>query len=408
MSGAESECTALLPSDFINLSMRRKVIGKIIFPALNDSYVYRSYKIMPRAQNSYSYMIAAFLVQFNNERDAVLKANICFGGISPDLEHAERTEKFLVGKNIYNNEVLQQVCKKLLSEIQPEAKLPPAPDEYLKNLAVSLFYKFVLNTAPKGIVDQKFIKGSYLLKREISTASQEFEYVESRSKLYKRIPKVDGAIQCTGEAQYVNDLPRQHNELYAAFILGDKVNGIVQNVDGSEALKLKGVVAVYSAKDIPGKNNFMPECFDEFNQYVEEIFCSGKLLYHGQPVGVLIAETFDLAYQARNLVKVEYSFEKEGKNTSGLYFILVSLFYVFQMSQFIQLFEMFILQKQLIDYMIYQNIISREKRLETILSIKLRDILIWDQLNTIIIWKLNNVFVFLVKMEWMSIHHLNG
>lgn len=315
MSGAENECTPLLPSDFINLSMRRKVIGKIIFPALDDSFVYRSYKIMPRAQNSYSYVIAAFLVRFNNERDSILKANICFGGISPDLGHAERTEKFLVGKNIYDNDTLQQACSKLISEIQPEAKLPPASDEYRKNVAVSLFYKFVLNTAPKGIVDQKFIKGSEILKREISTASQEFEYVESRSKLYKRVPKVDGGIQCTGEAQYVNDLPRQHNELFAAFILGDKVNGIVQNVDGSEALKLKGVYAVYSAKDIPGINNFMPECFSEFNKHVEEIFCSGKLLYHGQPVGVLVAETFDLAYRARNLVKVEYSFEKEGNNS---------------------------------------------------------------------------------------------
>ncbi|KAL7046682.1 hypothetical protein ACKWTF_002689 [Chironomus riparius] len=311
LTGAENECTPLLPSDFINLSMRRKVIGKIIFPALDESFVFRSYKIMPRAQNSYSYVIAAFLIRFNNEKDSILKANICFGGISSDLVHAEKTEKFLVGKNIYHNEVLQQACSKLISEIQPDAKLPPASDEYRKNLAVSLFYKFVLNTAPKEIVDQKFIKGSEILKREISTGTQEFEYVESRSKLYKRIPKVDGGIQCTGEAQYVNDLPRQHNELFAAFILGDKVNGIVQNLDASEALKLKGVVAVYSAKDIPGINNFMPECFNEFNKHVEEIFCSGKLLYHGQPVGVLMAETFELAYQARNLVKVEYRFEKE-------------------------------------------------------------------------------------------------
>jgi xanthine dehydrogenase/oxidase len=77
--------------------------------------------------------------------------------------------------------------------------------------------------------------------------------------------------------------------------------------------KLPGVVAFYSAKDIPGINNFMPLCFDGFHYEVEEIFCSKKLLYHGQPVGIVLAETFELAYKARNLIKVEYSFEKESE-----------------------------------------------------------------------------------------------
>lgn len=313
VSGAQEECTPMLPSDFINVSMRRKVIGKIILPALDNTYVFRSYKVMNRAQNANGYLNAAFLLQFNENKDSVISAKICYGGVSQDFTHAEKAEKFLVGKNIYNNDVLQQVCSKIHAEVQPEVKLPPASDEYRKNLAVSLFYKFVLKTAPNGTVDQKYIKGSEVLKREVSKASQEFEYIESRSKLYKKIPKVEADIQCTGEAQYINDLPPQHSELFAAFILGDKVNGIVENVDGTEALKLKGVVACYSAKDIPGLNNFMPLCFDGFNYDVEEVFCSKKLLYNGQPVGIILAETFDLAYRARDLVKVEYSFEKEGK-----------------------------------------------------------------------------------------------
>jgi xanthine dehydrogenase/oxidase len=217
--------------------MRRKVIGKIIFPALDaNSSIFRCYKVMPRAQNSYSYVNAAFLLKLNDTKDSVVDAKICYAGISQELTHAERTEKFIKGKNIFTNEVLQQVLEKLATEVQPDVKLPPAADDYRKNLALSLFYKFILSTAPENSIDLKYKLGSAVLKREVSTASQEFEYIESRSKLYKRIPKTEGDIQCTGEAQYINDLPPQHNELFAAFVLGDKVNGIIGEIDASEAL----------------------------------------------------------------------------------------------------------------------------------------------------------------------------
>lgn len=42
----------------------------------------------------------------------------------------------------------------------------------------------------------------------------------------------------------------------------------------------------------------------------EEIFCSDKILFHGQPVGVIIAESFTQAYYAADFVKILY--EKTG------------------------------------------------------------------------------------------------
>lgn len=304
----------LTPSDFINVSMRRKVIGKIVFPALDSNqYLFRSYKIMPRAQNTHSYINAAFLFKFCQEKIEVECAKICYGGISEFFVNAEKTEKFLIGKNIFSNEVLSEAFDILAAEINPESCLIESSVEYRKQLAVSLFYRFILNIAPTNVVSSMFLSGKNLLKRELSKGSQEFDYVESRSSLYKKIPKAEGDIQCTGETQYINDIPPFHNELFAAFVLGDKVHGIIKNIDASDALKLEGVCAFYSAKDIPGFNNFMPLSFSDFNVEVEEVFCSSKLLYHGQPIGIILATSFDLAYKARNFVKVEYSFEKEGK-----------------------------------------------------------------------------------------------
>ncbi len=66
----------------------------------------------------------------------------------------------------------------------------------------------------------------------------------------------------------------------------------------------------FSAKDIPGENNFMPKSivggFGSGN--VEEIFLSSDkpVLYNGQPVGVILATTFQLANEAVKKVKITY------------------------------------------------------------------------------------------------------
>lgn len=313
VSGADEEHNPLFASDFLNVSMRRKVIGKILFPSFNSATVFRSYKIMPRAQNAHSYVNAAFLLEFNEPRSSVKSTRICYGGINEYFVHAESLEKFLVGKDVYSNDVFHKACEVLAKEVEPDNVLPNASAEYRKHLAISLFYKFVLNTAEKEKIAGKFRSGADLLKREVSSGQQDFELNEGKSKLYKRVNKVEAEIQCTGEAQYINDIPKYQNELHAAFVLGDKVNGRIVNIDASEALKIAGVVAFYGAKDIPGINNFMPLRFKAFNLKMEQVFCSDKLLYHGQPVGIILAETFDLAYHARDFVKVEYTFDRDGE-----------------------------------------------------------------------------------------------
>lgn len=67
-----------------------------------------------------------------------------------------------------------------------------------------------------------------------------------------------------------------------------------------------GVVAFYTAKDIPGPNNFMPVGTAIFTAD-EEILCSGKVKYYNQPLGIVVAESQYIAEKASKMVKVTYS-----------------------------------------------------------------------------------------------------
>lgn len=67
---------------------------------------------------------------------------------------------------------------------------------------------------------------------------------------------------------------------------------------------MNGVHAMFSAKDIPGINSFTPELM--LLDFKEEIFCSEKILYYGQPLALIVAETTGLAIRAAEKVKIIY------------------------------------------------------------------------------------------------------
>lgn len=67
----------------------------------------------------------------------------------------------------------------------------------------------------------------------------------------------------------------------------------------------EGVIAFYTAKDIPGVNSFTPP--GSFFYIVnEEVLSSGNVKYYNQPIAIVVAETRALAEKAAKLVKVKY------------------------------------------------------------------------------------------------------
>ncbi|XP_053666571.1 uncharacterized protein LOC128715686 [Anopheles marshallii] len=289
--------------------MTKRVLKIISLPLINSfTTTFKSYRVAPRAQNAHAYVNAAFLLQFANDKSTVKLATLCFGGINPKFTHATRTEKLLVGKRLFDNNTIQQAINTLASEIQPDWILPDASAEYRRNLAVSLFYKFILSVATDNNVplDPRFKSGSTMLERPLSSGQQNYDTNKKNWPVSKYVPKLEGLAQASGEAKYTNDFPPFPGELQAAFVVATQPNTIIGKIDPTDALKMPGVVAFYSAKHVPGANNFISKDMNFYFPDAEEIFCSGRVLFHGQPVGVIVAEDFDQAVRAAKEVKIIY------------------------------------------------------------------------------------------------------
>ncbi|KAG4066736.1 hypothetical protein HA402_012803 [Bradysia odoriphaga] len=313
VDGSEHSHTA---KEYLTLDMRHKVILTVAFPKLEpSSFEFRSYKIMQRAQNAHAIVNAAFLFEFktNETRSSVKSCRICYGGISPRFVHADVTEIRLAGvEDLYTNESLERAIESLKHEINPDSNPLDPPAEYRKHLAMALFYRFMLAAAPLNRIKIKYLSGSLGLERPISSGSQVFQPNQKTFPLTQPVLKYEGLIQCSGEAEYVNDVFSALNvkeELWAAFVSATQVHSKIVSIDATKALKMTGVEAFFSAKDIPGENDFAPIGASEIvTAYKEPIFVdvNSEIEFHGQPCGIIVAKTMNLANLAAKEVEIVY------------------------------------------------------------------------------------------------------
>ncbi|XP_076758274.1 uncharacterized protein LOC143427746 [Xylocopa sonorina] len=304
-SGSKKTSMTLL--EFLNFDMKHKIIYSIILPALSKDYEYRSYKIMPRAQNAHAHVNAGFLFKLNGAGVVQQKPNIIMGGINADFLHASNTEDFLVGKSIYDKSVIQEALNKLDEELKPDHVLPDYSPQFRKTLAEGLFFKFILSIKPENI-DPRARSGGSILERGLSSGKQDFDTDKNLWPLNQPLPKIESIHQTSGEAQYANDIPSFPNEVFCAFVVTTVANGKVDKIDTSEALKMKGVIAFYTSKDVPGENLFIPGFAKEMMLDNDEVLFADKNIEHvGQPVGIIVAKTHEIANQAAEKVRVSYT-----------------------------------------------------------------------------------------------------
>ncbi|XP_028395681.1 xanthine dehydrogenase-like [Dendronephthya gigantea] len=273
--------------DFLNVDMRNKVILRIDIPFTASDEFVRTFKIMPRHQNAHAYVNAGFKVTMDSTYIIKGIPSLMFGGVKLSPFRASSTQQYLSGKNILDSETLKGCMNALDKEIIPESTPLTASAEYRKSLALSLFYKFYLSLLGDK-ASSRVISAAVPYVRPISSGQQSFGTTPSEFPLTQPMTKTTAKLQASGEAQYTDDIPRQEDEIYGAFV--------------TTTQKLPGVLKYISAKDIPGENDFVPDIKGK-----EKLFCECDVEYAGQAVGMIIAMSQSLADEAAEKVKITYS-----------------------------------------------------------------------------------------------------
>ena len=106
-------------------------------------------------------------------------------------------------------------------------------------------------------------------------------------------------VQVTGEAEYCDDIAKPVGTLHGALVMSTVPHARLVKVDPSAALAMPGVHGYFGAADVP-HNDTGPVVYDE------EVFASEFVTCVGHQIGIVVAETQDIALEAARLVQVQY------------------------------------------------------------------------------------------------------
>ena len=115
----------------------------------------------------------------------------------------------------------------------------------------------------------------------------------------KPFRKVDARAKCVGQTKFADDivLPRM---LFCKILRSHLPHALIKQIDVSKALALPGVFAIITGKDLPIPYGILPVSQDE------HALCIDKVRFIGDPVAAVAAIDEDVAFDAMNLIEVEY------------------------------------------------------------------------------------------------------
>jgi 4-hydroxybenzoyl-CoA reductase alpha subunit len=120
-----------------------------------------------------------------------------------------------------------------------------------------------------------------------------------RKVIGKPFRKVDARAKCNGQTRFADDitLPRM---LYCKLLRSPVPHALIKRIDTTRALKLPGVVAVITGSELPIPYGILPVSQDE------HALCIDKVRFIGDPVAAIAAVDEDTAFEAMDLIEVEY------------------------------------------------------------------------------------------------------
>lgn len=120
------------------------------------------------------------------------------------------------------------------------------------------------------------------------------------------VQRLDAVGKVTGQTLFPGDI-NLPNQAYMKILFAQRPHAIIRRIDTSKAEALEGVIAIFTAKDVPNNEYglIMPDqpvlCGPGSNKPFAD-----RVRFIGDQVALVIAETEEIAAKARDLIEVEY------------------------------------------------------------------------------------------------------
>ena len=155
----------------------------------------------------------------------------------------------------------------------------------------------------------KKIEDAIQLSANALEKKQELQINKTSGKIGQAQPKYEAYETAIGKKKFVGDMFFD-KMLFSALKLTDHPRARIKEIDISAAQNLVGVVAVYTAKDIPGEQK-IGLIFKDWSLMIGE----GEITHYiGDVLAGVIAETEAIARQATRLIKVKYEIQSPVSN----------------------------------------------------------------------------------------------
>lgn len=286
-----------LPEDAVIAAMRIPV-------AAEKGEFIRTYKQSKRKDDDIAIVNACLRIDLDDAH-VVKSASLVYGGMAPTTVSAKKAAEFLIGKKFSDLKTLEGVMSAMEEDFNLPFGVPGGMATYRKSLAMGFFYRYyhdvLSELAESDKVDKEVISE---LERDISSGKKDHDasIAYAENTFGKGNPHLAALKQCTGEAQYTDDIPHQKNELIGRLVLSTKAHAKLLSVDPEPALSMPGVVGWVDRHDVVNpKANWWgaPVCDEVF-------FAEDEVYTAGQPIGMVMATSAQEAEAAARKVLIEY------------------------------------------------------------------------------------------------------
>lgn len=293
-----------------------EILVSVRIPYTNKFEYVKEFKQAQRRDDDIAIVNCGVRVSFecqSNGSWVIKDCCLAYGGVAPITIAANETSNYLKAKQI-TDDTINGAMHVIQSEILIDDNAPGGRAQFRRLLILSFLLKGLVHASVCLEKDTKNEENKYSpCWRKYYTPDLADSFVRPPSKgiqYYSDTGACDiigtpaqhasAELQASGEAKYVDDIPKSSGTLHAALIMSEKPHAVIKSIDASQAKCMPGVAAIFFAEDIPGVNSIGPVVQDE------EIFATSLVTCVGQPIGVVVANSRAEALEAARVVDVAY------------------------------------------------------------------------------------------------------